>query len=73
MEPTMKPTMEPKIVYRPAVSHFVHQRACMGCHGPVLSFKNEESERDYQRFGLCQKCLDNVFGPELDEQGEQEV
>jgi hypothetical protein len=51
---------------KPAVDHFVRQNCCISCHEPAISFRDEESEQDFRRFGLCQKCLDQVFGPEPD-------
>lgn len=34
----------------------------IGCGGPADSFRNEQSEREYEISRLCQKCQDDFFG-----------
>ena len=34
---------------------------CVVCHGPADVFDDEESMKEYQISGLCQKCQDKTF------------
>lgn len=50
-----------------AVPRFESNRAilkgiCVWCEENSSEFRDEESERTYQKFGICQKCQDVVFG-----------
>lgn len=50
-----------------AVPRFESNRAilkgiCVWCEENSSEFRDEESERTYQKFGICQKCQDAVFG-----------
>lgn len=41
-----------------------------GCGGPATEFKDELSRREYRISGLCQKCQDEVFGKDWEEETE---
>lgn len=34
----------------------------IGCGGPINTFRDELSEREYRISGLCQECQDDIFG-----------
>lgn len=63
-----------------AVPRFESNRAilkgiCVWCEENSSEFRDEESERTYQKFGICQKCQDTVFSIinniEQNEEGEE--
>ncbi len=35
---------------------------CIWCEEEAKEFHNEEAKQTYQKFGVCQKCQDTVFG-----------
>lgn len=37
--------------------------APIGCGGPAVEFRDEQSRREYQISGLCQKCQDSIWAP----------
>jgi len=46
---------------------------CNMCKEPILSFRDEESEREYQISALCQSCQDSVFEPDpYHEEGDED-
>lgn len=65
----MKPTTK-----APALTNFLEDafgrsthitsNTCVMCKSPVLSFKDELSEREYRISGLCQTCQDSIYNNE---------
>ena len=52
-----------------AVPRFESNRAilkgiCVWCEENSSEFRDEESERTYQKFGICQKCQDEFYEQE---------
>lgn len=42
----------------------VNQGCCPLCKSPIISledFRDEESEREFEISGMCQKCQDKIF------------
>jgi hypothetical protein len=39
----------------------IKSNLCTVCDGPVLSFKDELSRKEYTISGLCQECQDECF------------
>ena len=35
---------------------------CTTCDGEAVSFRDEQSEREYMISGMCQSCQDDIFG-----------
>ena len=40
---------------------------CVGCDNPNLSFRDEDSIKEYTISGFCQDCQDSIFNEHRDE------
>lgn len=45
----------------PEMANRITKGLCSMCGGPIGTFRDELSEKEYHISGMCQKCQDDIF------------
>jgi hypothetical protein len=48
-------------IYGRSASESIEQDICVSCGKPAVEFTDELSRREFAISGMCQKCQDNIF------------
>ena len=53
---------KPAFKIMPEALEAIREDNCATCGQPIKKFKDEESQKEYQISGMCQRCQDVTFG-----------
>lgn len=57
-----------EMVYGRSATSSIRGDTCLACGEPAVEFTDALSKREFSISGLCQKCQDDVFAPDEEDE-----